>query len=114
MLENATITRIDRITGTNPMGGEIVATGATVAIGCFADEVTNSQRFTLGAVIKNADRVVYVEKDALDQAGEDPPAEGDRITVALEDEAAMTGRILVLKDRVLDGLAHFECYLDKV
>ena len=81
MITNALLSEISRRTGANALGEELFDVGEAVALACFLDDVSSSQRWTLGATIKDASRVCFLEKAALGTVA--PPIVGDRLTAAV-------------------------------
>ena len=121
MMSNCSILRFDPRTGVSAAGEEQFSTGdalgtagAMGGVRCFADEVNNSQRFTLGAEIKDAGRVLYVAKADWAALVSGVPDTGDHIQLQVDGEDVEFGQVLVRKDRVLGTLAHWELFLKAV
>lgn len=123
MISNAKILRIDRKTGIGADGEPIFTPGPTIAGGgcdCFLDDVTQSQRYELGSIIKTASQTVFIDKDDLKASGELPPGSapdnrtGDRMLIQTEDGDQVSGEVVLVKDRVKAGMSHFECFIKKV
>lgn len=109
MVSNANITLIE--TPTVGPGGEVTAwTTAATAIPVLADQVRNSQRWTLGAVVREAELVVYAR---LADLGGRTPSPDDRLTVAMEESGETLRRRVVYVRRFekAGGLSHLEVYL---
>lgn len=112
MLTNATIDRIDRLSGADALGQAVVIEGAAISIRVLVDGVSNSARYTLGATIRDAEWTVFVSKQALEAAGETLPGVGDRLVVLMDGAAAgKLGVALAVKDRGLRQLSHYEVFL---
>ena len=114
MITNATLQRIDVLTGQTATGAEVRTTGAALAAPAFLDDPTGSQHWNLGATIKDASWVCYVAKDELAAAGvtADPLA-GDKWALDFHGVAVL-GQILVVKDRQLGSVSHWEVFLKRV
>lgn len=85
MIHNATLTRIDASTS-SPAAGRTWTQGTALSLRCCLDAPTRGQRYTLGAKIADATAVLYVEDAELGSVA--PPADGDRVQVQLDSEAA--------------------------
>jgi hypothetical protein len=59
IIVNGTLKRIDAPASINPAGEVTYATGAAIAVGVTIDEPTSSQRWSLGASIKDVTAVIY-------------------------------------------------------
>lgn len=114
MLTNAKLIRIDRLTGAAATGQGIYSTGPTIAVDCFACGIKTSQRSQLGAIIKDATGVLYVDKNALVDAGEVAPGICDELVFELGSQAAQTREVVTVGDNELEGVSHWECFLLKV
>jgi hypothetical protein len=111
MLTNATITAV-LTPGTPDPGGVIAYTSAAVSARAAVDEATQSQRWVLGATIKDADRVVYVLKDELTGVTLDA---GMRLTVLVDRGTSATFEIVYVRERTLGGgdVDHWEVFAKK-
>jgi hypothetical protein len=110
---NATLLRVDS-PGVPTGGGDVpYVTGPAISVECCLDQPTSSQKFTLGAVIADAEAVLYVGKDELAAAMPGVAlARQMRVLMQLKDENASTlYEVLYARDRVHDFQSHFECYL---
>lgn len=118
MITNARLLRIDRSGGGDAMGQPVVTEGSDLtatAPRCFLDSVTSSQRFTLGATIKDASEVCYIPRGALQAAGEAKPQEGDQVVLQMDEEdEAITRQVMTVGNRAKPTLSHFELFLKKV
>lgn len=63
MIENGTLDGMQKRVGLGPTGEEMFAELVPLAVGIFLDEVKNSQRWDLGAVIKAAVMCAFVPKE---------------------------------------------------
>lgn len=109
MLKNATVTGYKRRTGASPTGVPSFTPESPLAVRCFLDTVSSSQKFTIGATIKDADQVAYLPYPAFGHV-----LAGDRITVQPdgEGEDALELEIVATKRHQLaDSLSHWETYL---
>jgi hypothetical protein len=92
LLNNAKLQRID-LPGAATAGGDVTyANGPAIDVGCFLDDVSSSQRFTLGIVASDASAVLYVE------AAELAAVAGDRQAAAADGAAGGRGRAAVRGD----------------
>lgn len=113
MLENATLSRIDRATA-DAAGDVTFTTGETLDARCFVGGIASKLKFTLGATIRDAQHLCHVDKAVLVALGENPPAVGDRLIVTLDGEASQTGEAVLIDDRVFNNLSHWAVFLKKV
>lgn len=91
MITNAQLLRIDRSDG--GAGGEpVITTGddLSAAAGgaprCFLGPISSSQRYTLGAVLKDASQVLYIPPGSLQAVSQAEPATSDRLLVKHDGE----------------------------
>ena len=109
MISNATITRIDVVSGEAVDATPIYAEGAAVSLRCLMAGPTRAQKWTLGAVINDRTSLVIVMESEL-QPGQ-LFAEGTKINVALDGEAAQTLRIKYARHWVkAGGLSNWELF----
>jgi len=115
MLTNATITRIDRLGAPDAAGRPRMTAGGAVPVRCALDQISGRQRYTLGAVLEDATRVVYVERTALTAASEALPGCGDQLVIQSDAEAqAQTVTVITTGDRLGPeglGLSHIELFV---
>jgi hypothetical protein len=117
MLSNATITGVERKTGVADTGTALYDAPEDLAVRAMVPQVSNIQKWNLGATIKEAAWCVLLGKSAW--AGKAALGTGDRVTVRLDggDEAAKRGEVVVVNDVVAPGgggLSHWELYLKPV
>jgi hypothetical protein len=108
MLQNATLTLINRQTGATATGSLLFTADAAIAMRCFLDDVTSKQHWQLGTTIKDASKMLYIAKAEMTSS---PPAIGDRVTLTLDGESATTMQVVLVKDEVLGMISHFELFL---
>jgi len=118
MLTNATVLRIDSNSGADATGSAIRVIGAAIAVRCFVDAVSNSQRWSLGVTSSEVTQAAYIEKAQLVAAGLSLPgfAAGDKLLIAIdgEDPTGTLQAVVTTKDRQMGALAHFEVFLKPV
>lgn len=115
MITNATITQMEVLGGVDAMGQSIFgSTFMGFHVPCLICGVTTKQHWQLGATIKDATRVLYLEKQELRTAGLAVPGLGHTLTMLLEGESALTMQVVALGEQVLDTLSHYEVYLKPV
>jgi hypothetical protein len=116
VIENATLIRIDRLTGATAKGKQLFTAGATVAIRCNVQDVTSAQRSTLGATIKDASSVARLYADDLTAAGLVAPVAGDQLAIVIDgdDPAGQVSAIISCKRQSHDSQSHFECFVKPV
>lgn len=104
-LSNAKLQRIDA-PGPATTGGDVAyVNGSAIDVDCVLDEPTSNQKYLLGAVISSATAVLYVHGTGL------TIEKGYRVVVRLEDEAAVTYRVIYKRNRVKDSVSHWELFL---
>lgn len=115
LLNNAKLQRID-LPGASTASGDVTyANGPAIDVGCFLDDVSSSQRFTLGVVASDASGVLYVEAAEL-SAGQ-VIEKRQRLTVQLVGEDGLpfmpagTYQVIYARPRVLGDLTHWEVFL---
>lgn len=116
MLTNATILRIDRSNGADAAGRPRMTTGSAVEIPCLVDAISTKQQATLGAVLEDADQVVFVERDKLTAANESAPRAGDRLVVLPAGDEQQTLSVITTDYRLAPSsgaLSHHELYVRK-
>lgn len=118
LLNNAKLQRID-LPGASTASGDVTyANGPAIDVGCFLDDVSSSQRFTLGVVASDASAVLYVEAAELAAgAGGVVIDKRQRLTVQLVGEDGLpfmpagTYQVIYARPRVLGDLTHWEVFL---
>lgn len=103
MLTNATITRIDSVGTPSPTGAMSYTEGALIACRCCLDEPRTGQKWIIGATIKEATAVVYVQEQVVQP--------GMRMVVAADGESDVVYLVLHVVRRIHGGVTHCECYL---
>lgn len=115
MLTNATITRIDRAGTADATGRPRMTAGSAVSIHCALDAISSRQRFTLGAVIEDADQVVFVQRQALIGAA---PVNGDQLIILPDGSTTShTVRVITAGDRIAPSggaMSHLELYVGRL
>jgi len=115
MLTNTAITRIDRRSGHDATGRPLLTPGSAISPGarCFVDGLTSRQRYTLGAIIEDADLICYVQRAAL--LGEAAPDDGDRLVLLPDGQSeSYEADVVTVIDRRLPGgggNTHIEIFL---
>jgi hypothetical protein len=116
-MSNATITRIDRKTGVDVTGQAVLETGDAIALLCLVDEVIETQRRELGANIRDAQAVIYVDRDEMlvaDVLATDFTLGGMVATVMDLDGTTAEREILFIKDRQKDEVSHLEIFVKAI
>ncbi|MCC6681503.1 MAG: hypothetical protein IT445_11435 [Phycisphaeraceae bacterium] len=115
MLTNATILRIDRANGADAAGRTRWTAGSAIEVRCALDQISSQQRYTLGAVLQDADQVVFVERNRLTAANESAPTNGSRLTVLPDGSSTMQTLSIVTTNYALaphsGALSHHELYV---
>ena len=113
MIENAAILAITRLSGYDAEAQAVYAAPVVLAdVGCMLDGLTNSQKWKLGATIKDAAMVLYIPAGVIGGAAIVP---GDRMTVQYEGDTVQTNaQVLQVNPRMLAGISHLEMYLKPV
>jgi hypothetical protein len=115
MIQNATITRIDVLSGATAGGEPAFTTGAAVAMRCCISNPSSSQLYQMGSRIKTAEQVIYVYRADLIAAGMvAEPAAGTRIVVAQDDRSSGTWELETVRDWTHAAQSHVEMYVRRV
>lgn len=114
-MTNGTLQQIDRNTGADAFGEPVIATGSPISVRCLLGGITASQLRTNGATISEAERSCFVKKSLLTAAGvATPPAPGDRLTTALDGDAALVQEIVKVNPWQLNSISTYEIFLKRL
>ena len=108
MIRNGTLASIAIKTGVTAGGDPVYASPATLDVRICVSLPTRQQRYALGAVIAEADAVLYM---LLDELGETAVGLGDKVTVV--NRRGETVQYEVLHVRTMDkagGLSNVEVF----
>lgn len=119
MLTNAFITRIDLAGTATAVGKRPLTQGAAIAVRCFVGQISSRQRYTLGATIEDADRLAMVRAIDLASAAQAQPQPGDRLTVLLDGDGAMSDQsdVITVAEQLLPGgggNSHYEIFMRRL
>jgi hypothetical protein len=114
MIQNATITRIDLLSGISG-GVPTFTTGATVAMRCCISNPSSSQLYQMGSKIRGAEMVAYVYRADLIAAGiTGEPSPGTRIVAVQDERTAGTWELVTVRDWTHGSQSHVEMYVKRV